>query len=41
MSYGEYFPYVGTLGGVPLCAWGFGGISTWGVHMLILVHSCS
>ena len=31
MWYGQYFPYVG----------GFGGIRTWGVHMLLLVHSCS
>ena len=28
-------------GSVPPSVWGFGGISTWGVHMLILVHSCS
>ena len=40
MFYGEYFPYVGDLGVFPIY-WGFGGISTWGVHMLILVHFCS
>ena len=27
--------------GVPPSVGGFGGISTWSVHMLILVHSCS
>ena len=27
--------------GIPLSVGHFGGISTWGVHVLILVHSCS
>ena len=27
--------------GVPPSVGGFGGINTWGVHMVILVHSCS
>ena len=31
---------LGVWGCSPIC-WGFGGISTWGDHMLILVHSCS
>ena len=40
MSWG-YFPYVGSLGDVPPSVGGSGGISTWDVHMLILVYFCS
>ena len=37
-----HFPSVEGFGGVLLISWGgLGGISTWGVHMLILVHFCS
>ena len=35
-----FFPFVWGLGCSPIC-WGFGGISTWDVHMLILLHFCS
>ena len=40
MLYGEYFPYVGGWGCSPFVGI-FGGITMWGVHMLIFVHSCS
>ena len=36
-----FFPYVGGLEGCSPISWGFRGISTWHVHMLILVHFCN
>ena len=40
MSYGDFSLLLG-FGGVPHLSGGSGGISTWDVHMLILIHFCS
>ena len=37
----EIFPLCWGFGGVPPYVGGFGGISTWDIHMLILVQFCS
>ena len=41
MSYGDFPLMFVAWGGVPPSDGGFGSISTWDAHMLILVHSCS